>query len=65
MKNYFFEDCYSGVDFIVEEDSYEKALLTAKLYYVDPEFIDEISDDEAEMSGFDTYQKGENYDAER
>lgn len=55
MKNYLFEDCYSGVDFIVEEDSYEKALLTARLYYADPEFIDEISDDEAEMSGFDTY----------
>lgn len=65
MKNYLFEDCYSGEDFIVEEDSYEKALLTARLYYADPEFIDEISDYEAEMSGFDTYQKGENYDVER
>jgi len=54
MKNYLFEDCYSGVDFIIEEDSYEKALLTARLYFDDPEFIDEI-DYEAEMSGFDTY----------
>ena len=56
MKNFLFIDYDSGVDFIVEALSKEKALEIAKIYFADPcGDPEEISDYEAEMMGLDTY----------
>ena len=62
MKNYLFYDEYTGEEFIVETDMKEKAYMCAYKYFKEPKFCGEILYFEAEMSGLDTYQKGENND---
>lgn len=58
MKNFYFVDNETGEDFIVEDETLEQATYTAKKYFEDPQFVEELTDYEAEMSGVDTYQKG-------
>ena len=58
MKNYLFYDEYTGEEFIVETDMKEKAYLCAYKYFKEPIFESEISHFEAEILGYDTYQKG-------
>lgn len=60
MKNYLFYDNASGEMFIVETDMKEKAIICARHYFEEPILEGEISYFEAEMLGYDTYQKGEN-----
>lgn len=56
MKNWLFWDYASGEDFIVEAPTEEKAIEIAEKYFADPCWCpDEITDDEAEMMGLDTY----------
>ena len=55
MKHYLFEDEATGEEVIVGEYCLEKACLEAKLYFAEPHFICEFSNDEAEMSGLDEY----------
>jgi hypothetical protein len=55
MKHYLFTDKVTGEDFIVGEYCIEMAYLEAKLYFDDPLFICELTEDEAEASGLDEY----------
>ena len=57
MKNYLFYDNASGEMFIVETDMKEKAIICARHYFEDPILEGEISNFEAEMLGYDTYQR--------
>ena len=55
MKNFYFVDNETGEDFIVEDETLEQATYTAKKYFEDPQFVEELTDYEAEMTGVDTY----------
>lgn len=55
-KNYKFIDNETGEIFFVNCAYLETAIETAHDYFDDPEYLDEIcDDDEAEMLGYDTY----------
>ena len=56
---YWFEDMASGEEFFVEEITRENAFKIAYQNFKEPHFIDTVTNEEAEMMGLDTYQKGE------
>lgn len=53
--NYLYYDREEGINFIVEADDLEQADIIACEEFFDPEFIEELTEDEAEMLGYDTY----------
>ena len=55
---YWFEDMVSGEEFFVEEITRENAFKIAYQNFKEPHFIDTVTNEEAEMMGLDTYQKG-------
>lgn len=56
MPNFWFWDKETGEEFIVQEDTKEKAWATAKEYFESPKLLDDnASDYECEMSGLDVY----------
>lgn len=55
MKHYLFSDYELGEDFIVGAYDEEEACKIARQFFPDPEFVDEISEFEAENSGLDEY----------
>ena len=55
MNNYLFFDNELGVNFIVEAENYLQAEVIANDEFDDAEFIEEISYEEAEMLGYDTF----------
>ncbi len=59
MRNFYFVDDETGEDFIVEAETLAKARYIAGDYFNEAHFLREIDDEEAEMLGVDTYQKGE------
>lgn len=59
MRTFYFIDEETGEEFLIETTDKKKAIKMAHEYFEDPKFISEISEYEAEMSGLDTYQKGE------
>lgn len=59
MKTYEFNDRATGEDFLVEAKDQNEAVTKAKEYFDDPKCFGEIDFEEAEMLGWDTYQKRE------
>lgn len=55
MKNYLFYDKVTGEEFLVNIDTKEKAIITARAYFQKPILIDVVTNFEAEMMGIDTY----------
>ena len=55
LHAYLFTDNDTGEDFFVEETSLENAWEIAKEFFADPSFITEVSYEEAEAMGLDTY----------
>ncbi len=56
MRNFLFYDNDSGEHFIVEAESLAEAKFTAKDWFGEAVgYIDEISDEEADMLGYDTF----------
>lgn len=55
MKTYWFRDYETGEDFFVEDTRLEKAEKTAKRFFKKPSFCMKVTEEEAEMMGFDTY----------
>lgn len=55
MRNFLFYDNDSGEHFIVEAESYLQARIIANDEFDDAEFVEEISYEEAEMLGYDTF----------
>ena len=55
LHEYLFTDNDTGEDFFVEETSLENAWEIAKEFFADPSFITEVSYEEAEAMGLDTY----------
>ena len=55
MRHFVFEDYDTGEEFIVGAYSFEDALADANLYFADPSYICEYTEEEAEASGLDEY----------
>ena len=55
MKHYLFVDDVTGEDFIVGANYIDKAYGEALNWFVNPIFICELTEDEAEASGLDEY----------
>ena len=55
MRHYLFSDYELGEDFIVGAYDEEEAYEIARRHFIDPEFIAEISEFEAENSGLDEW----------
>ncbi len=55
MRHFLFEDYYTGEDFIVGADTPEEAMEEAKMYFADPSYVCEYTEEEAENSGLDEY----------
>lgn len=55
MRHFLFEDYDSGEEFIVGADSLDEAMEEAKIYFADPSYICELTEEEAEASGLDEY----------
>ena len=55
MKTWLFVDRESGEQFFVEEVDKVKATKTALIYFDEPHCYGEVSDEEAECLGYDTY----------
>lgn len=56
-KTYQFYDAESGEDFFVEAKNKGEATKRAKIYFAKPKFIDEVTWEEADILGYDTYQE--------
>lgn len=54
MRTFWFCDDDEG-DFLVEANTLSEAKRTAKKYFDNPCLIEEVSEEEAEELGFDTY----------
>lgn len=54
-RHYLFEDYDSGEEFIVGAKTFKQAEAEAKLYFGDPSYICELTEEEAEASGLDEY----------
>lgn len=54
-KDYKFYDSITGELFLVETDSKEDAIATAKAIFEDPKLIDVLTVTEGEWEGLDTY----------
>ena len=55
MRHFVFEDYDTGEEFIVGAYSLDEAIKEAKMYFADPSYICEYTEEEAEMSGLDEY----------
>ena len=55
MVDYLFMDAETEECFIVQEYILEAAIEIAEAFYDDPIFLRELSEDEAEDLGYDTY----------
>lgn len=55
MRHFLFEDYATGEEFIVGADTLAQAKVEASIYFADPSYVCELSEDEAEMSGLDEY----------
>jgi hypothetical protein len=55
MRHFVFEDYATGEEFIVGAYSLDEAIKEAKMYFADPSYICEYTEEEAEMSGLDEY----------
>lgn len=53
--NYLYYDREEGINFIVEADDIEQADIIACEEFSDPEFVEELTEEEADMLGYDTY----------
>ena len=56
MRTYYFEDLETGEEFFVESESLRDARETAYKYFTEPNYLGEVTEQFAEMAGFDTYQ---------
>ena len=57
MKNWLMYDVVSGEEFIVEAKNKKEALAIGNRYFEDARISCEITDEEADYLGLDTYQK--------
>ena len=55
MRTYYFEDLETGEEFFVESESLRDARETAYKYFTEPNYLGEVTEQFAEMAGFDTY----------
>ena len=55
MKTWEFDDKVTGEDFFVEAETREEAIEIAKKYFDEPECFGEVSEEFAELMGWDTY----------
>ena len=55
MKHYLFVDEKTGEEFIVGANNIDKAYGEALNWFVNPTYLCELTDDEAEASGLDEY----------
>lgn len=55
MTTYYFEDLETGEEFFVESESLRDARETAYKYFTEPNYLGEVTEQFAEMAGFDTY----------
>lgn len=55
MKHFVFEDYDTGEEFIVGAYNLDEAIKEAKMYFGDPSYLCEYTEEEAEMSGLDEY----------
>lgn len=55
MRHFLFEDAYTEEEFIVGANSYEAAFDYALELFIEPHYICELDDYEAEASGLDEY----------
>lgn len=55
MTTFYFEDLETGENFFVECETINKAINIAKSYFMRPRFLGIVSDEWAEIMGFDTY----------
>ena len=55
MKHYLVVDVHSNELFIVGEYDLEAAINEARKYFDDPQFIEELTEEEAENSGLDEF----------
>lgn len=54
-KTYWFKDYELGEDFFVEETSLKRAIEIANKFFPKPSYCMKVTEEEAEMMGFDTY----------
>lgn len=55
MKTWEFDDKVTGEDFFVEAETREEAIEIAKKYFEKPTCYDWVSEEFAELMGYDTY----------
>jgi len=55
MKHYFFTDRATCEDFIVDENSLDKAYEIARENFAEPRYLCELNDFQAETKGVDIY----------
>ncbi len=55
MHNYLFWDEVTGEEFLVYAQNKDQAIEIANDYFEEPHFDSEVTDDEAEIMGLDTY----------
>ena len=55
MRHFVFEDCDTGEEFIVGAETKRVAMEIALMYFADPSYICEYTEEEAEASGLDEY----------
>ena len=55
MYTILFTDKITGEDFFVEANSIKEAKTIAQNYFEEPRFVDVVSEEYAEMCGYDTY----------
>ena len=54
-NNYLFYDEETGEEFFVQRDTKAEAVEIAKMYFTKPLLQDCLSDEEADILGYDTY----------
>lgn len=55
MRNFLFYDNEEGINFIVQANTIGEAIVVAHEEFPNPEFIEELTEEEAEMLGYDTF----------
>ena len=55
MRTFLFVDRVSGEEFFVEAESWTKANKKACIWFEEPHNCGEVSEEEAEILGYDTY----------
>ena len=59
MYTYEFFDEATGEAFFVESTDKREAIATARIFFEEPHCYGKVSEEYAEMMGYDTYQKGD------